>query len=352
MHDDDKNAYLLGFASTQQKIPEREEALPIDPDRAQIPLTGLMVDAGTDLSGTMAADRRVRILPLTIQWPGRTLLDKGTAEVRTVSRQLSHERIRSAEVSAPSVEALSYRMHPHLALNFDRLLLLATHPALVEASRSVEQMFKDHQDEITHLRRERHLRPDYALEVINTRSLLSGPALQARLLLNSPEMRMGDIPGLRRLAQTLADQTEVWLAPGHPADVAFTLGRLEHPDLSPWVQACSTRLTQIMHRYPVLSCKAGAFGLEARTSKWKSAASRVIDTAAQAIWTNALAAPVIQLSFDGSIRELRDWPEMQALKKMAAENEVKLHVTHMSLGGRVWASAQSLSLALLRKPAG
>jgi hypothetical protein len=65
----------------------------------------------------------------------------------------------------------------------------------VEASRSVEQMFKDHQDEITHLRRERHLRPDYALEVINTRSLLSGPALQARLLLNSPEMRMGDIPG-------------------------------------------------------------------------------------------------------------------------------------------------------------
>ena len=325
--------------------------MPIDPDRAQIPLTGLMVDAGTDLSGTMAADRRVRILPLTIQWPGRSLLDKGTAEIRTVSRQLSHERIRSAEVSAPSVEALSYRMHPHLALNFDRLLLLATHPALVDASRSVEQMLKDHQDEITHLRRERHLRPDYALHVISTGSLLSGPALQARLLLQSAEMRMGEVPGLLRLAKSLADRTEVWLAPGHPGDVALTLGRLEHPDLSPWVQACSPRLTQIMHRYPVLSCKGGQFALESRTNKWKSAASRVIETAAQAIEQDSLGAPAIQLSFDGSIRELRDWPEMQALKKTAADHEVKLHVTHMSLGGRVWASAQSLSLALIRKSA-
>ena len=351
MHEDDKNAYLLGFASTQQKIPEREEPLPIDPDRAQMPLTGLMVDAGTDLSGTMAADRRVRILPLTIQWPGRSLLDKGTAEIRTVSRQLSHERIRSAEVSAPSVEALSYRMHPHLALNFDRLLLLATHPALVDASRSVTQMLKDHQEEITHLRRERHLRPDYALQVIDTHSLLSGPALQARLLLQSPELRMGETPALLRLAKSLADQTEVWLAPGHPGDVALTLGRLEHPDLAPWVEACSPRLTQIMHRYPVLSCKAGQFGLESRTNKWKSAAAQVIDAAAQAIRQRELAAPAIQLSYDGSIRELRDWPEMQALKKIAAEHEVKLHVTHMSLGGRVWASAQSLSLALIRKAA-
>ncbi len=350
MRDDDKNAYLLGFASTQQKFPEREEALPIDPSRAEHPLVGLMVDAGTDLSGTMAADRRVRILPLTIQWPGRTLLDKGTAEVRTVSRQLSHERIRSAEVSAPSVDALSYRMHPHLALNFDRLLLLGTHPALVDANRAVEQMLQNHSEEINHLRRERQLRADYALQSVDSRSLLTGPALQARLLLHAPELLAGDLLGLAQRARTLAEQTEVWLAPGHPGDVAITLGRLEHPALAPWVQACSTRLTQIMHRYPVLSCKGGSFGLEARTNKWKLAAARVIDAAAAAIRSGQLAAPQIQVSYDGSIRELRDWPEMQALKKLAAEHEVKLHVTHMSLGGRVWASAQSLSVALIRKP--
>lgn len=351
MREDDKNAYLLGFASTQQKIPEREEALPIDPDRALHPLIGLMVDAGADLSGTMAADRRMRILPLTIQWPGRTLLDKGTAEVRTVARQLSHERIRSADVSAPSVEALSYRMHPHLALNFDRLLLLATHPALVEASRSVEQMLKNHQEEISHLRRERQLRPDYALQVVNSRSLLSGTALQARLLLHAPELMAGDLPGLARFASGLADQTEVWLAPGHPGDIALTLGRLEHPDLAPWVQACSPRLTQIMHRYPVLRCKAGEFGLESRTSKWKSAAAQILATAVRIISLGQLRYPLIQISYDGSIRELRDWPEMQSLKQVAAEHEVKLHVTHMSLGGRVWASAQSLSLAFVRNTA-
>lgn len=349
MREDDKNAYLLGFASTQQKIPEREEALPIDPDRADHPLIGLMVDAGTDLSGTMAADRRVRILPLTIQWPGRTLLDKGTTEVRTLARQLSHERIRSAEVGAPSVEALSYRMHPHLALNFDHLLVLATHPALVQASRSVEQMVQQHQEEITLMRRERHLRPDYTVHVVDTRSLLSGPALLVRLLLHAPELIAGDLPGLARLAGNLAEKTEVWLAPGHPGDVALTLGRLEHRDLAPWVQACSARLTQIMHRYPVLSCTAGRFALESRSSKWKSAAAQVIDAAAVAIRSGQLRDPMVQISYDGSIRELRDWPQMQALKKLAAAHQVKLHVTHMSLGGRVWASAQSLSLAFIRK---
>jgi hypothetical protein len=351
MRELDKNAYLLGFASTQQKIPEREEALPIDPGRAQHPLIGLMVDAGTDLSGTMAADRRMRILPLSIQWPGRTVLDKGSSEIRTLARQLSHERIRSAVVSAPSVDALSYRMHPHLALNFDRLLLLATHPALVQASRSVEQMVQQHLEEIALLRRQRGLSPDFVVQVVDTRSLLTGPALQARLLMHAPELIAGDLPALTRLAQTLADHTEVWLAPGHPADVAFTLGRLEHPDLAPWVQACSPRLAQIMHRYPVLSCAAGRFALESRSSKWKTAATQVLDVAAVAIRSGRLRDPLVQISFDGSIRDLRDWPEMQALKTLAADHQVKLHVTHMSLGGRVWASAQSLCLALIRKPA-
>ena len=350
MRDDDKNAYLLGFASTQQKIPEREEPLPIDPGRAQTPLIGLMVDAGCDLSGTMAADRRMRILPLTIQWPGRTLLDKGTSEIRTVSRQLSQERIRSAEVSAPSVDALSYRMHPHLAMNFDRLLVLATHPALVQASNAVELMLQMHHEEIVQMRRLRQLRPDYVLQVVNTHSLLSGPALLARLLLGSPELVQGNLPALALQVDRLAQQTEVWLAPGHPGDVALTLGRLEQGELKPWVEACSPRLTQIMHRYPVLSCKAGRFALESRTSKWRTAAASVLEAAAQAIRSGQLLHPQVQISFDGSIRELRGWPEFVTLKQLATDHQVKLHVTHMSLGGRVWASAQSLSLALIRKP--
>ncbi len=349
MRDHDKNAYLLGFASTQQKLPEREQPLPIDLTRVQTPLLGLMVDAGTDLSGSLAADRRVRILPLTIQWPGKTVLDRGTAEIRTVSRQLSHERIRTAEVSAPSVQALSYRMHPNLALNFDRLLLLATHPALIQASQSVLRMLHEHEDEISLLRRERQLDPHYAADVVDTRSLLSGPALLVRLLLGTPECLLGDLPALARRATELAQHTEVWLAPGHPGDLALTLGRLDQPELSPWVQGCSPRLTQIMYRYPVLCCRAGRFDLVSRTNKWKTAAASVIEAAAQAIAADQLHSPAIQISYDGSLRELREWPEMQRLKQLAAERAVKLHVTHMSLGGRVWASAGSLSLALLRK---
>lgn len=350
MRDSERNAYLLGFASTEQKIPEREEALPIDPDRGRVPLIGLMVDAGCDLSGTLAADRRVRILPLTIQWPGRTVLDKGTSEIRTVSRQLSHERIRTAEVAAPSVDALSYRMHPHLAMNFDGLLLLATHRALVQPGNSVELMLRSHREEIVQMRRARHLVPDYAFQIADTASLLSGPALIARLLLGAPELVAGDIAALAQRAADLGRHTEVWLAPGHPGDVALTLGRLDRPELQPWVDACSPRLARIIHRYPVLTCKGGRFAPESRSGKWKTAAAGVFAAAAQAVRSGQLLHPLLQISFDGRIRELREWPEFLALKQVATDHQVKVHVTHMSLGGRVWASAQSLSLALIRKP--
>ncbi len=350
MRDSERNAYLLGFASTEQKVPEREEALPIDPDRERLPLVGLMVDAGCDLSGTLAADRRVRILPLTIQWPGRTVLDKGTSEIRTVSRQLSHERIRTAEVAAPGVDALSYRMHPHLAMNFDGMVLLGTHRALVQPGNAVEQMLRMHHEEIVQMRRARHLIPDYVFQVADTGSLLSGPALLARLLLSSPELIGGNIVALAQRATELAQRTEVWLAPGHPGDVALTLGRLDRPELQPWVDACSPKLTQIIHRYPVLSCKGGQFASESRAAKWKAAAAGVLDAAAQAVIDGELLHPLLQISFDGRIRELREWPEFAALKEVATAHQVKVHVTHMSLGGRVWASAQSLSVALIRKP--
>lgn len=350
MRDTDRNAYLIGFASTQQKVPDREEALPVDPARNQTPFLGMMVDAGTDLSGTMAADRRMRILPLSIHWPGRTVVDKGDAEVRLVSRQLSHERIRSAEVAAPSEEALSYRMHPHLAINFDRLLIIATHPALIEASSVVERMLLAHHQEIVDLRRSRKLPPDYVVQVVNSRSLLSGPALLARLLLGTPETQRGDLSGLAHLADRLAQHLQLWIAPGFPGDLAMSLQRRENGELQPWIDACSPKLIRVMQRYPILTCRGGRFAVEGSAKNWKAAVAEIFQTVGNVISSEALAASAIQISMDGRIRDLRDWPEFQALKAVAAAHQVRVHVTHMSLGGRVWASANSLSLALIRRP--
>ncbi len=350
MRDTDRNAYLIGFASTQQKLPDREQALPVDPARSDTPMLGIMVDAGTDLSGTMAADRRVRILPLSIHWPGRTVLDRGDSEVRTVSRQLSHERIRSAEVSAPTVEALSYRMHPHLALNFDRLLVLATHPALIDAASVVERMLHAHHGEIVDLRRSRKLPSEFVMQVVNSRSLLSGPALLTRLLLSTPEVQRGDLGNLAHLADRLAQHLQVWVAPGFPADVTHSLGRLQSPALQPWIEACSPSLVRIMQRYPVLLSRGGGFSVEGRMKNWKSAVAEIFRQAAELIASDALAASAVQISVDGSIRELRSSPEFEVFKTTAAAHQVRVHVTHMSLGGRVWASAGSLSLALVRRP--
>lgn len=348
-YESNKNEYLLGFASTQQNRAERELALPVNPQRHQNPYGVVMVDAAADTSGAMTQNPRLRVLPLAIQWPGRTYMDKGLREKRSELRHLGRERLRTAQIAAPSIEGLEYRLYPNIVLNADWLIYVGSMRALSDPAAALQTLLLQHLEEIHELRRSRGLPAELQVLCLDGGSMLSGPALQARILLK--KLDAGEpVAEVAQFASQLAGMTHQWLVPRYPADLAATLSRLANPALTPWIQACSTGLSRFWNPYPVLSCDTDGLHCDSRAKRWRGAVSDVFAIAEKALEDGGVHGTHLQISFDGSIRELQTWPEFMRLQKQADRMRVRLHVTHMSLAGRIWASSGSLSLALVHAP--
>ena len=346
-YEDKKNDHLLGFASTQQVRSEQEQALPVNPLRHHNPYGVIMVDAAADISSAMAQHPRMRVLPLTIQLQGRTILDKGLHEKRGELRELGREHLRAAQIVPPSVEGLEYRLYPNIALNADWLIYMGSMRALSNPADALQTLLLQHREEIRELRRSRGLAPDLQVLCLDGGSMLAGPALQARVLVK--KLDAGEPAAeVAHAATQLSVMTRQWLIPRHPGDLASALSKLSNPALEPWVQAASLGLNQLLNPYPVLVSDANGLFCGFRAKRWRSAVAEVFSIAEQAIQDGGVQGTQLQISYDGSIRELQAWPEFAQLRERADSMQVRLHVTHMSLAGRIWASMGSISLALLQ----
>ena len=341
-----KNDYLLGFASTQQHREQRESLLPVDPARAMLPFGVVLVDASADVSSSMADDPRLRVLPLAVRWPGRSLVDKG---VRSRLRHLGREALRGARVAAPGVDSLEYRLYPPLAVNADWLIHLGSRRELVDVAQPLQELLQTHGDEIRDMRRQRGLDEQLHLVLAESGSLLAGTALQARLLLRMLHARIPPAEVARR-AQGLREHTSLWLLPQHPGDTLESLQRLDDPALAPWQQACARPLRHLLRRSPVLQVDARGMFCDHRAKSWRASVSLVFEQVSQSLRERNAPGAWLQLSLDGSLRELQAWPEFEALRKQAAASQATMHLTHMSPAGRIWASAGSLSVALYLPP--
>ncbi|SCC95011.1 conserved hypothetical protein [Thiomonas sp. X19] len=349
-YESNKNEYLLGFASTQQNQPEQEQALPINPLRHENPYGVVMVDAAADISSAMAQHPRLRVLPLAIQWPGRTFMDKGLREKRGELRHMGRERLRTAQIAAPSVEGLEYRLYPNIAVNADWLIYIGSLRALNDPAAALQTLLLQHLEEIHELRRSRGLPADLQVLCLDGGSMLSGPALQARVLLK--KLDAGEpVNQVAQTAAQMSSMTRQWLVPRYPGDMAATLSRLANPALNPWVQACSSGINKLWNPYPILSSGPDGLHCMSRTKRWRTAVAAVFAHTEQSLLEGGIQGTSMQISFDGSIRELQAWPEFARLRQQADHMQVRLHVTHMSLAGRIWASSGSLSLALMQAPA-
>jgi hypothetical protein len=347
--ENNKNEYLLGFASTQQNRPEQEQALPVNPLRHDNPYGVVMVDAAADISSAMAQHPRMRVLPLAIQWPGRTFMDKGLREKRGELRHMGRERLRAAQIAAPSVEGLEYRLYPNIAVNADWLIYIGSMRALSDPAAALQTLLLQHLEEIHELRRSRGLPAELQVLCLDGGSLLSGSALQARILLK--RLDSGESASqVAHAATQLASMTHQWLVPRYPGDMAATLNRLANPELDPWIKACSPGINKLWNPYPILSSSPKGLQCTARAKRWRGAVAAVFTEAEQRLIDGGIQGTYMQISFDGSIRELQAWPEFVRLRQQADRMHIRLHVTHMSLAGRIWASAGSLSLALLQPP--
>ncbi len=342
-----KNEYLLGFASTQQQQEQRESLLPVDPTRATLPFGVVLVDASADVSSSMRGHARLRLLPLAVRWAGRTVLEKGA---RSRLRHLSRERLRAAQVAAPGVDSLEYRLYPPLAINADWLIHLGTRREFVDVATPLQQMIDSHAQDIRDMRLQRGLDPGLQLALVDSGSLLCGTALQARMLLQM--LQAGIAPAeVARRARSLRDHTRLWLAPQYPADAGEALQRQGHEALGAWQAACARPLRHLWHRSPVLEADSSGLFCDQRLKNWRSAAAAVLAQLTERLRDGPAAGAWVQVSLDGSLRELQAWPEYEALRQQAIASRATLHLTHMSAAGRIWASAGSLGAALYQPPA-
>lgn len=342
----EKNEYLLGFASTQQQREQRESLLPVDPSRSTLPYGVVLVDASADVSSSMREDPRLRVLPLAAHWPGRTLLDKGA---RSRLRHLGREMLREARLAPPAVDSLEYRLYPPLVMNADWLIHVGTRRELVDVATPLYQMIEAHAAEIREMRQQRGLDEQLHLALADSGSLLSGTALHARMLLR---MLQAGVPAaeVARRAQVLREHTRLWLLPQHPGDTHEALQRLEKPSLAPWERGCARPLHHLLRRSPILEADARGLSCEHHAKSWRASVAAVFEQVASLLRAQPGGGAWLQISHDGSLRELQSWPEFDALRQQAVESRAAMHATHMSPAGRIWASAGALSVALYLAP--
>lgn len=343
----EKNQYLLGYASTQQQRDQRESLLPVDLTRNSQPYAIVLVDASADVSSSMQANPRLRLLPLAVRWPGRTLLEKGSG---SRLRRMSRERLRDAVIAAPGVDSLEYRLYPPLAINADWLIHLGTRREFVETALPLQQMLADHTDEIRDMRRQRGLDDTLHLQLVDTGTLLAGTALHARMLLGMLEGGMTPSEAVRR-AQDLREHTRLWLVPQHPADTLQALQRLRQATLAPWEQACANPLRHLWRGHPLLQADSGSLSCEHRLKSWRAAVVLAFEQVGELLRARADSGACVHISLDAGLREMQAWPEFETLRQQAVATRSALHLTHMSPAGRIWASAGSLSMALYLPPA-
>ncbi len=342
----EKNEYLLGYASTQQQRDQRESMLPVDPSRATQPYAIVLVDASADASSSMQANPRLRLLPLAVRWPGRTMLEKGSS---SRLRRLSRERLRGAVIEAPAVDSLEYRLYPPLAINADWLIHLGTRREFVDTAPPLQRLVAEHADEIRDMRLQRALDPQLHLQLVDSGTLLAGTALHARMLLRMLEAGIAPAEAARR-AQALRETTHLWLVPQHPGDTLESLQRLQQSALAQWEQACSSPLGHIWRRTPVLQADASGLFCEHKLKNWRAAVTHAFAQVTERLRAQSGPGAWLQISLDGGLREIQAWPEFEALRQQAVATRTSLHLTHMSPAGRIWASAGSLSMALYQPP--
>lgn len=345
-----KNAQLLGWASTPMPEETPEPAIDVDPRRREDPLALVLVDAATDLSRGLAAHARLRVLPLTIRWPDGRVIDRGRLQRPDALRRLGRERLRDARVEAPDASSLEWRLYPNLALNADCLIVIG---GMRDLATPLRAMLAGHAHDIRDMRRARGLPEQLQVHATDGAGLLAGSALQARRLLRWLD---GGAPAawVAQQARTLPAAIRQWIVPGQPADLEASLRRDAMPALDPWLQACGRDLRQLWNRYPVLLQDADGASSTARARTWRAAAGAALEQATEALRAGAGAGggrdAMLQLSIDGSVRELQAWPEFERLRAEAEAIELRLHVTHRSVAGRIWAPGETLAIALYQPP--
>jgi len=149
----------------------------------------------------------------------------------------------------------------------------------------------------------------------------------------------------KRALDRLSENIHSFVIPKEPL-IAMERSQKRNEKAVGWGQAF---VADMLNIHPTLCIVNDASYLANKALGFKKTAKQLFKHASVKI-DQGLLCPFVVVNYAGPIKELKVLPGYEELEETAAENKVKIIPTVMSLGGGIYTSVGSLSLAMATEP--
>lgn len=300
---------------------------------------GVVVDSTCDLPAAFFENRRIGILPITIQVDGQTLSDtRDPAETARFLSERVADRGHDAETAPYSVEQIREVFLSRLVLEHDFVFCLTVtstrSPIFANATQASFAILKDYKA----VRAAANVTGPFLLRVIDTQNLFAAQGVTAVEAVRMAEA--GESPArIRERLEYLAQNTYGYVI---PRDLYYVRARAQKKgDRSvSWVSAA---LGTALDVKPLLHCYRGETRPVAKLRGFEHTAEKLLGYAAGRVRAGLLT-PTLCLSYGGDLAELEALPGYAGLMQVCAEAGVEAFTSPMSITGMVNLGAGALAL--------
>jgi DegV family protein with EDD domain len=287
---------------------------------------GVVVDASCDLPHSYIESHGLVVLPGTIRFGERTVLDtREPHETLDWYRRELIDRQLEAVTEAAGIEQIRDLFLDDLVLRFDRVLMLC-----MSASRGrVFSHATQASYEILRGYRERRaaagVEGPFALRVLDTRNIGPGEGILAH---EAVLMLAGEAPPFEKLRRTIKDRIRHIVSYLVPDDLYF----LRHRAVAKGEMALSGtnyRLGRWLDLKPLVEMRGGRTTVVGRIRGFERAVTAALERARTAVRAGHVRGTVT-MSFGGEPRQLQALPAYQDFESFAARRQVELHLAVMS----------------------
>jgi DegV family protein with EDD domain len=301
---------------------------------------GIAIDVSTDVSREFELAHGIQVLPSTLHLDGRPqVYDRDPQTGLAFYREKLLERFPEAQSTPFSAAEIEQLFLQRLVLDYDYVFLIT-----LTGTRS--KTFENaHRASLTILRdcqniRARHgIEGPFALQVVDSQSLFTGPALLAWEAVNMARARRSPVDIRKRLAE-LVPQAHAYLVPDDLWHVRIR-GRMRG-DRS--VSLPVYLLGRLLDIKPVIHAHRGETRPVAKLRQFRNCVEQLFARATERIRAG-LEIPVVAISFGGDPSDVPGLPGFPALAETARAHGVELMVAMMSPAGAVNVGNGAVTLA-------
>lgn len=307
---------------------------------------GLGIDDSVDVSEALLQSSGMFVLPSTLHLGAeRTVIGRDPgATARLYAENWLSRYAGSAVSSALSVEEIGQMFIEDLATAFDYVFLITLMGERSETPRNARRAARKVMHEAPVLRARENISGPFALKVIDSGSVFTGPALlaweAARMIRNR------ELPSaIRDRLDALTPSIDAHLV---PKDIAYMRGRLlRRGDRS--LNWLNYQIGRVLDLKPILRARRGRTRRLALVRGYDHAVRQLFERASAQLQLG-LALPCIAISYGGSLEELEALPGFADLRALAAARQVEIMTAVMSAVGAANVGAGAVSLSYCRLP--